>query len=348
MADVGDLVRDARTERDRQDHGPLAGLDPTFATAIDALIAASGGRVTVQSAYRSNEEQQQLWDQAVAKYGSPEAARKWVAPPGHSNHNRGLAVDLGGDTALAHELAPRFGLVFPMSWEPWHIEPVHARDSSTPMSYSEPPPGETTPTEDQSLGTQPEFLAASLSNALRSVMDPTAAGWVAPAAAGTPAATNADGTPAAGASTTSTSLAANAGGAGRVAPEALYQALRGQGLPPAAAAALVSIAGRESSYSPTAYNGDRSTGDDSYGLFQINLLNGGWAPYLEAHGMRDPAQSLRTVAGSVEAAALIYKNSGLNPWGGYKGEAWHNGTDMNAGVNASGGEVTLADLEGLQ
>lgn len=323
------------------------GLDPTFAQAIEALIAASGGRLSIESGFRSDEQQQQLWDAAVQKYGSPEAARKWVAPPGHSNHNRGMAVDLGGDTALAHELAPRFGLVFPMSWEPWHIEPVHARDSGSKDAYTDPPPGQVNPTEDQSLGTQPEFLAASLSDALRAAMDPTAAGWVAPTGAAATGAAPAGATSATNASE-ATSLAGAAGGPGQVAPAALYQALRGQGLAPAAAGALVSIAGRESGFRPDAYNGNHATGDDSYGLFQINLLNGGWAPFLEQHGMRDPAQSLRTVSGAAEAAALIYKHSGLNPWGGYKGDPWHQGTNMQTGVDASGGEVSLADLEGLR
>ncbi len=114
------------------------GLEPTFAQKLQAMIAASGGKITIRSGFRSVGEQQSLWDAALKKYGSASAARKWVAPPGSSNHNKGAAVDLGGDLALAHKLAPRFGLNFPMGHEPWHVEPAGLRTSKD--AYT-PPPG---------------------------------------------------------------------------------------------------------------------------------------------------------------------------------------------------------------
>lgn len=115
------------------------GLDPVFAAKIQALIAASGGKVTVKSAFRSVERQSQLWNGALAKYGSAAAARKWVAPPGKSNHNKGNAVDLGGDLALAHKLAAGLGLSFPMGHEPWHIEPTGYRGDKE--AHTTPPAG---------------------------------------------------------------------------------------------------------------------------------------------------------------------------------------------------------------
>src|SRR5690606_34774935 len=67
-----------------------------------------------------------LWEQALQKYGSPEKARKWVAPPGRSFHNHGTAADLKflNDAAKAwvHQNAGQFGLAFPLANEPWHIE----------------------------------------------------------------------------------------------------------------------------------------------------------------------------------------------------------------------------------
>jgi hypothetical protein len=118
----------------------LDGLQPDFANAVQQLINASGGRVWINSGYRSEEEQNRLWQKALRQYGSPEAARKWVAPPGKSNHGKGIAVDLGGDLALAARLAPRFGLHRPMSWEPWHFEPTNARGRS-PENYTDSPDG---------------------------------------------------------------------------------------------------------------------------------------------------------------------------------------------------------------
>jgi hypothetical protein len=120
-------------------------MDPGFAAALQAFIAASGGRITITSGYRSNERQAQLFAAAVDRYGSEEAARRWVAPPGHSNHNRGVAADLGFANAAArewaHQNAAAFGLHFPMSWEPWHIEPISARGSSSRDAYTTPPDG---------------------------------------------------------------------------------------------------------------------------------------------------------------------------------------------------------------
>ena len=64
----------------------------------------------------------------MKKYGSAAKARKWVAPPGKSQHNHGNAADLryANDAARkwAHENAARFGLHFRMGNEPWHIEPI--------------------------------------------------------------------------------------------------------------------------------------------------------------------------------------------------------------------------------
>lgn len=115
-----------------------ADLNPDFMHRLNLLIQASGGAVYVVSGYRDEARQQQLWDAAVKKYGSAEAARKW-APPGHSNHEKGIAADLGGDLKLAHDLAPSVGLYFPMSHENWHVEPVGSRSSSSPLAYTPPP-----------------------------------------------------------------------------------------------------------------------------------------------------------------------------------------------------------------
>jgi LAS superfamily LD-carboxypeptidase LdcB len=86
--------------------------------------------------------QKRLWEAALKKYGSAATARKWVAPPGHSNHGKGIAADLhaygtvldlkaggkvGAATKWAHANAGKFGLHFPLSNEDWHIEPKGSR-----------------------------------------------------------------------------------------------------------------------------------------------------------------------------------------------------------------------------
>jgi outer membrane protein OmpA-like peptidoglycan-associated protein len=93
--------------------------------------------LTMTSGYRSVASQQALWEAALQKYGSPQAARRWVAPPGGSPHHTGRAIDfnLGGrnnsenvaqlrQTAAYRWLvcnASRFGF-FPYAAEPWHWE----------------------------------------------------------------------------------------------------------------------------------------------------------------------------------------------------------------------------------
>lgn len=109
--------------------GETGRLHPQLAAAVATLVDASKGRVSVSSGARSTIEQARLWQEALAKYGSAEAADDWVAPPGHSMHERGLAVDLGGDIALALDLIDRLGLPLwrPMQHEPWHFELIGSR-----------------------------------------------------------------------------------------------------------------------------------------------------------------------------------------------------------------------------
>lgn len=113
-------------------------MDPDFQSRLNAMIAASDGKIWIVSGDRDTATQTRLWNEAVKKYG-PEEARNWVAPPGRSNHEKGIAADLGGDLELAAQLAPKFGLYRPMSWELWHFEPLGSRDKAHPHAYTEKP-----------------------------------------------------------------------------------------------------------------------------------------------------------------------------------------------------------------
>jgi hypothetical protein len=111
----------------RQVYHLPAGMQPSFARRLQALrvdVRRHGGRLMVGEGWRSYDDQLRLWKGAKHRYGTA-GARKWVAPPGCSNHNRGYAADLYGSLDLAHQLAPRHGLRFPMPHEPWHVESAH-------------------------------------------------------------------------------------------------------------------------------------------------------------------------------------------------------------------------------
>jgi hypothetical protein len=93
--------------------------------------------LTIVSGYRSVAHQKRLWADALKKYGSPKAARRWVAPPGGSPHHTGRAIDFwlgrknssGNVPALRTTVAykwlvcnaARFGFT-PYAHEPWHWE----------------------------------------------------------------------------------------------------------------------------------------------------------------------------------------------------------------------------------
>jgi hypothetical protein len=93
--------------------------------------------LTIVSGYRSISHQKVLFQRAVEKYGSEKAATKWVAPPGHSAHHTGRAIDfyVGGsnsstNAAKQRTLVPykwlvcnalKFGFT-PYAAEPWHWE----------------------------------------------------------------------------------------------------------------------------------------------------------------------------------------------------------------------------------
>lgn len=66
-------------------------LDEMIAACDEALGTGVTG---VESAYRTKEYQQQVWDEAVSAYGES-YAEKYVAVPGYSEHHTGLAADLG-------------------------------------------------------------------------------------------------------------------------------------------------------------------------------------------------------------------------------------------------------------
>nr|WP_260690268.1 D-alanyl-D-alanine carboxypeptidase family protein [Rhizobium leguminosarum] len=117
----------------------LTGMQTAFREKLAKMIASMPddlkGSVTINSGFRDVARQEQLWLEALKKYGSPEVARKWVAPPGNSQHNKGNAADLGYGSDRArdwvHTNAGNFGLSFPLSNENWHVEDADARNKQT-------------------------------------------------------------------------------------------------------------------------------------------------------------------------------------------------------------------------
>jgi hypothetical protein len=134
--------------------------------------------LTVTSGYRSRATQERLFAAAVQKYGSREAARKWVAPPGGSAHQTGRAIDfnlgLGNNSenvAALRRTAPyrwlvcnahRFGFT-PYSAEPWHWE-FHPGTGSGGTAPAPAP----TPAQSAAAGAAAAAAAAAAAGAMRS------------------------------------------------------------------------------------------------------------------------------------------------------------------------------------
>ena len=132
-------------------------LERRAAQALDSLMAAIGGwkEIVPVSGWRALEEQQAIWEDSLAENGLP-FTQTYVAYPGHSEHQTGLAIDLGRRSASIDFIRPdfpytglcqtfrremaRYGLIqrYPagkeeitgIGHEPWHFRYVgvpHAR-----------------------------------------------------------------------------------------------------------------------------------------------------------------------------------------------------------------------------
>ncbi|WP_439028807.1 M15 family metallopeptidase [Gordonia terrae] len=104
-----------------------AGLDPVLRTAYDQAsntARAQGVPLWITSGTRSDAEQRQLWRDAIATYGSPGAARRWVLPAEESPHVQGKAVDVGPREGAAwlERTGSRWGLCRTFANEWWHFE----------------------------------------------------------------------------------------------------------------------------------------------------------------------------------------------------------------------------------
>jgi zinc D-Ala-D-Ala carboxypeptidase len=117
----------------------VAKLDADLLSALRraATDAAAGGvRLYVDSGWRSPAYQERLLREAVSKYGSEEAATRWVATPETSEHVKGDAIDLAPSGAAwlsAHGAG--YGLCQIYGNEPWHYElrPEAVHDGCPPM-----------------------------------------------------------------------------------------------------------------------------------------------------------------------------------------------------------------------
>jgi LAS superfamily LD-carboxypeptidase LdcB len=116
---------------------------PLLRALRQAATDAARSRVTfnVDSGWRSPEYQQELLDQAIARYGSEKEAARWVATPTTSEHVSGNAVDIGPPAAATwlSKHGAAYGLCQIYRNEAWHFElRVDAVTHGCPRMYADP------------------------------------------------------------------------------------------------------------------------------------------------------------------------------------------------------------------
>ncbi|NDD46144.1 MAG: hypothetical protein EBZ24_12315 [Synechococcaceae bacterium WB9_4xB_025] len=92
--------------------------------------------------------------------------------------------------------------------------------------------------------------------------------------------------------------------------------LKQAGFPDERIPLMVNIAKRESGLNPLAHNPNRSTGDNSYGLFQINMIDNLGSARLKEYadlGVRS-YEDLKDPWKNVQAAKRVFDSQGINAW----------------------------------
>lgn len=135
-----------------------------FAALRDELLENYNIQIELDSAYRSVEEQQEIWDAWLADPDKGEDyCKKYLAVPGYSEHHTGLAVDIfiikdgkairenddlfadEDDFAKIHDLLPTYGFIlrYPKDkqystgydYEPWHFRYIDDPVSAIAISF---------------------------------------------------------------------------------------------------------------------------------------------------------------------------------------------------------------------
>jgi zinc D-Ala-D-Ala carboxypeptidase len=123
----------------------INGPSPTLKSRLKKAIAgakADGITIQITSGRRSAAKQQRLLNEAIKKYGSYQAATRWVLPPKYSAHVQGKAVDIGPAAAMQwlNRNGYRYGICRRYDNEPWHFEAMVTPGKKCPPRepYSRP------------------------------------------------------------------------------------------------------------------------------------------------------------------------------------------------------------------
>lgn len=131
---------------------------------------------------------------------------------------------------------------------------------------------------------------------------------------------------------------------GTITQQQAYQLALGAGFTPEEAKIMAAIAVGESSLNSSAFNGNASTGDESYGLWQINMI-GKLGPERRAMLGIESNDQLFDPATNARAAYQIYKMQGFDAWSVYKTGKYKQyvNADLSGGSTTAQGQSTAAE-----
>lgn len=334
-------------------------LHPTMQQRITKMVIASGGRVGFGGGYRDTGAQEQMFRSRYSVVSDADAIKRkdydyfwdgkyWkhtsgapAAPPGRSMHEIGLAADMTGDMDWIVANAAKFGLKHfkDVNGEAWHVQPNELPNSRTKYEKLGSPWG-------NGGGPTASESAAGGRQGSADTMERESSGGYATTTgiAGKSISEIIDSIHRSNVSSLGSSV--GAGGlsykTGATTPTQAYsdgvlsgtemvKLLKAAGFSGQDLINAVAISHRESHWNPRAFNGNTSTGDKSYGLFQINMLDK--PGYMLGESRRkqfglskneelfDPSVNARVTKQMVDSG-------GWNPWGGYKGMSNTYNTDL--------------------
>ncbi len=112
LTNIGNPIKDYERPK-RLVQAPFAEkgllIDPEVGQKLTELIVSTGlsREIVVTDAYRTKQTQQQIWDSTIKERGEI-FTKKYVAKPGCSEHELGLAIDLGLANATNDFIKPSF------------------------------------------------------------------------------------------------------------------------------------------------------------------------------------------------------------------------------------------------
>lgn len=135
----------ATSDSDTPYQSGIAGTNPAFGSMLESFFADAkkqGYTIAINEGHRYYSVQANYWNCITP--ASHRCNASWVSCPGGSRHGWGIAADLtfngyscnqsnydcNAAATWAHNNAKNYGLIFRLSNEPWHIEPINIQGGS--------------------------------------------------------------------------------------------------------------------------------------------------------------------------------------------------------------------------